>query len=61
MLPISPWMVHVWSVPGWDDDPDVPTFAEVHTDLTCSDGTYYMLPIAQWVTHPLNVCRSNPK
>jgi hypothetical protein len=59
MLGISPWMVHVWSAPGWDDDPEVGTFGEVHTDLTCSDGTYYMLPIEQWVDHRLNVCRSD--
>jgi hypothetical protein len=59
LLPISPWMVHVWSAPGWDDDPDVGTFGEVHTDLTCSDGTYFMLPIDQWVDHRLNVCRAD--
>jgi hypothetical protein len=59
MLGISPWMVHVWSAPGWDDDPEVGTFGEVHTDLTCSDGSYYMLPIEQWVDHRLNVCRAD--
>jgi hypothetical protein len=55
---ISPWMVHVWSAPGWDDDPEVGTFGEVHTDLTCPDGTYHMLPIDEWVDHRLNVCRA---
>jgi hypothetical protein len=59
LLPISPWMVHVWSAPGWDDDPEVGTFGEVHTDLTCSDGTYFMLPIDDWVDHRLNVCRAD--
>ena len=59
LLDISPWMVHVWSVPGWDDDPEVGTFGEVHTDLTCSDGTYYMLPIEQWADHRLNICRAD--
>jgi hypothetical protein len=59
LLPISPWMVHVWSAPGWDDDPEVGTFGEVHTDLTCSDGTYYMLPIEQWASHRLNICRAD--
>jgi hypothetical protein len=58
LLGISPWMVHVWSAPGWDDDPEVGIFGEVHTDLTCADGTYYMLPIDQWVDHRLNVCRA---
>ena len=55
---ISPWMVHVWSVPGWDDDPEVGTFGEFHTDLTCADGTYHMLPIEQWVDHRMNICRT---
>jgi hypothetical protein len=59
LLPISPWMVHVWSAPGWDDDPEVGTFGEVHTDLTCSDGTYYMLPIEQWADHRMNICRAD--
>ena len=52
-------MLHVWSAPGWDDDPDVGTFGEVHTDLTCSDGTYFMLPIDEWVDHRLNICRAD--
>ena len=56
ILPVSPWMVHVWSAPGWDDDPDVGTFGEVHTDLTCSDGTYHMLPADQWASHQHNIC-----
>jgi hypothetical protein len=60
LLDISPWMVHVWAAPGWDDDPDVGTFGEVHTDLTCSDGTYFMLPVDEWVDHQLNVCQSDP-
>jgi hypothetical protein len=59
LLPISPWMVHVWSAPGWDDDPEVGTFGEFHTDLTCSDGTYYMLPVEQWVDHTMNICRAD--
>lgn len=58
LIGLSPWMVHVWSAPGWDDDPDVGTFGEFHTDLTCVDGTYHMLPIEEWVDHSLNVCRT---
>jgi len=58
LLPVSPYMVHVWSVPGWDDDPEVTTFGEVHTDLTCADGGYHMLPIEEWVDHPMDVCQA---
>jgi hypothetical protein len=55
MLDLSPWMLHVWSAPGWDDDPEVGVFDEIHTDLTCSDGTYHMLPVEQWVDHRFNI------
>jgi hypothetical protein len=58
LIGLSPWMVHVWSAPGWDDDPDVGTFGEFHTDLTCLDGTYHMLPLEEWVDHSLNICRT---
>jgi len=59
ILPMSPWMVHVWSAPGWDDDPDVDTFGEVHTDLTCSDGGYRMLPVEQWVDNQHSICTAD--
>ena len=59
ILPMSPWMVHVWSAPGWDDDPDVDTFGEVHTDLTCSDGGYHMLPLEQWVDNQHSICATD--
>ena len=31
----------------------------VHPDLTCSDGTYYILPIEQWASHRMNICRAD--
>ena len=52
----SQWMVHVWSVPGWDRF-DGGVFAEYHPGLDCSDGTYHMVPPEQWVGR-LDVCRS---
>ena len=52
----SQWMVHVWSVPGWDRF-DGGVFAEVHPGLDCSDGTYHQLPPEEWDGR-LNVCRS---
>jgi hypothetical protein len=58
MLPISPYMVHVWSAPGYDDDPDVSVFHEVHTDLDCVDGSFHMLPVEEWIDHQLNVCQA---
>jgi hypothetical protein len=58
IMPLSPYMVHVWSVPGWDDDPDVTTFGEVHTDLNCADGSYHMLPVEEWVDNQMDVCVS---
>ena len=52
----SQWMVHVWSVPGWDAV-DGGVFAEVHPGLDCSDGTYFQIPPEEWIGRR-NVCRS---
>jgi hypothetical protein len=57
LMPTTQWMVHVWSVPGYDNA-DGGVFAEVNPALDCPDGTYYRLPPEEWATHPLNVCRS---
>ena len=56
VLQQTQWMVHVWSVPGWESQQGL--FGEVNPALTCPDGTYYELPQDQWIDHPLNVCRS---
>ncbi len=50
------WMVHVWSVPGWESQQGL--FGEVNPALTCPDGTYYQYPKEQWLDHPLNSCLS---
>ena len=55
VLQQTQWMVHVWSVPGWESQQGL--FGEVNPALSCPDGTYYQLPLDQWVDHPLNVCR----
>jgi hypothetical protein len=58
LLPLTQWMTHVWSVPGYDDV-NGGVFAEVNPALACSDGTYYELPPEQWAANPLNTCRSD--
>ena len=55
LLQQTQWMVHVWSVPGWESQQGL--FGEVNPALACPDGTYYQLPQDQWPDHPLNVCR----
>lgn len=50
------WMMHVWTVPGYDDVPGG-VFAENNPLLACSDGTYESVPAAERVT-PDNSCRS---
>jgi hypothetical protein len=50
------WMVHVWSVPGWESRQGL--FGEVNPGLMCPDGTYYEYPPSKWRFHPLNACRS---
>ena len=42
MLELTGWMVHVWTVPGYESDRGV--FSEINSKLTCPDGTYYQIP-----------------
>jgi hypothetical protein len=59
LLARTQWMTHVWTVPGYEvREKDGGVFAEVNPALRCPDGTYYMLPVEEWPTHPVNVCRS---
>ena len=57
LMPSTQYMVHVWSVPGWNNV-DGGVFAEVNPALDCADGTYWRLPSSQWKDHLLNVCES---
>lgn len=57
MIDSTQYMVHVWSVPGWNNV-DGGVFAEVNPALDCADGSYWRLPQSEWVDHPLNVCES---
>ena len=43
MIDSTQYMVHVWSVPGWNNV-DGGVFAEVNPALDCADGTYWRLP-----------------
>jgi hypothetical protein len=56
VMPVTQWMVHVWSVAGWESQQGL--FGEVNPALTCPDGTYYQLPLEQWKNHPLSSCLS---
>jgi hypothetical protein len=57
MMDQTAWMLHVWSVPGYANREDG-VFSENNRKLSCSDGTYYVLPPEEWATHLMNVCRS---
>jgi hypothetical protein len=50
------WMVHVWSVPGWESRQGL--FGEVNPALMCPDTTYYQYKPEQWSQDPLNACKS---
>ncbi len=52
----SQWMVHVWSVPGWESRQGL--FGEVNPALMCPDGSYYQYPPSKWKDHQDNVCTS---
>lgn len=57
LLNTTQWMVHVWSVPGWENE-DGGVFSEVNPKLGCSDGTYYRVSDEELVSMPINVCQS---
>ena len=57
MLKQTQWMIHVWTVPGYDNLIGG-TFQEENNKLACSDGTYYVLPPEEWADNPVNICRS---
>ncbi|NCY16454.1 MAG: hypothetical protein EBX39_06740 [Actinobacteria bacterium] len=57
MLKQTQWMIHVWTVPKWDNLSGG-VFQEENNKLACSDGTYYVLPPDQWADNPINICRS---
>jgi hypothetical protein len=47
--------VHVWSVPGYENPLGV--FHELHSGLSCADGTFYTKPVAEW-GNTLTACRN---
>ena len=57
IMPITNWMVHVWSVPGYENEHGG-VFGEHNAKLTCPDGTYYQDPPDKWINTPLTTCRS---
>ena len=57
LLPQTQWMVHVWTIPGYDDLAGG-VFAEDNPELACSDGTYTRVAQDDWADHPINICDS---
>ncbi len=57
LLESTQWMVHVWSVPGYDNV-KAGVFAEVNPALACSDGSYSRLDPTEWAKNLTNVCTS---
>ena len=57
LLDSTQWMVHVWTVPGYDNVKGG-VFAEVNPALACSDGTYSRLDPTEWAQNLTNVCSS---
>ena len=54
MLDFTGYMVHVWTVPGYESP--LGTFSDLNPAITCEDGTYYTIPIAEAGTAP-TMCR----
>ncbi len=57
MIDSTQYMVHVWSVPGWNDV-EAGVFAEVNPALDCEDGSYWRVPQSQWQNNLVNVCEA---
>ena len=61
MLEQTQYMVHVWTVPGYEvDEADGGVFGEVNRNVPCDDGSYHILEMEDWIEYPLNVCKNNP-
>jgi hypothetical protein len=59
ILPQTGYMLHVWSVPGFEMTNNYGgVFGEANPELTCADGSYYMLAVDEWAQHPLDVCKA---
>ena len=55
MTAVTTYMVHVWSVPGYESPKGV--FSEVNPRITCPDGSYYVVKDVAW---RINACKSAP-
>jgi hypothetical protein len=42
MLDFTGYMVHVWTVPGYESELGV--FSDLNPAITCPDGTYHVIP-----------------
>jgi hypothetical protein len=45
LIDFTGYMVHVWTVPGYESE--LGTFSDLNPKLTCPDGTYHVVPIAE--------------
>jgi hypothetical protein len=51
------YMVHVWTVPGYESNRGV--FSDINPSLTCSDGTYHVVPKAITDNYQTNKCAAD--
>ena len=52
----SQWMVHVWTVPGYESS--LGTFSHLNPAITCKDGTYYSMPLSSNIGTRASLCRA---
>jgi hypothetical protein len=55
----SNWMVHVWTIPGYESNRGV--FSDINPAIACSDGTYFQVPEKEARKYTVNVCRADAK
>jgi hypothetical protein len=57
LLPVTQWMVHVWTVPGYESDRGV--FSEINAAIDCPDGTYFQISEEEQLAAPPSLCRDS--
>jgi hypothetical protein len=50
----SNWMVHVWTIPGYESNRGV--FSDINPSIACPNGTYFRTPAKEALKFALNRC-----
>jgi hypothetical protein len=54
LLTTTPWLLHVWVVPGYESPEGV--FAHLSSGITCTDGTYHTIGLESQIGNVSDIC-----